>query len=58
MHLILIPVAAVGLALTLQEPASAAIQADQNPILADDTEDDTEKKDKKQGTGDEEPECE
>lgn len=54
MHLILIPVAAVGLALTLQEPASAAIQADQNPILADDT----EKKDKKQGTGDEEPECE
>ena len=54
MHLILIPVVAAVLALAVQPTVSAAISLDKNPILADDT----EKKDKTQGSGDEEPECE
>ena len=59
MRAILIPLVSVVLALSLQTAVSASACIDRNQILADDTEkDETEKKDKKQGSGDEEPECE
>jgi hypothetical protein len=59
MRAILIPLVPAVLALALQTTVSASACIDPNPILADDTDkDETEKKDKKQGSGDEEPECE
>jgi hypothetical protein len=59
MRAILIPLVPVVLALALQTAVSAYARINQNTILADDADkDETEKKDKTQGSGDEEPDCE
>jgi hypothetical protein len=59
MRALLIPLVPFVLALALQTMVSASACIEQNPILAHDTDkDETGKKDKKQGSGDEEPECE
>jgi hypothetical protein len=59
MRAILIPLVSVVLSLALQATVSASACIDQNQILADDGEkDETEKKDKNPGPGDEEPGCE
>jgi len=59
MRAILVPLVPAVLALSLQTAVLASACIDQHPIPADETDkDETEKKDKKQGSGDEEPECE
>jgi len=59
MRALLIPLAPFVLALALQTAVSASACINKNTILADDTDkDENEKKDKKQGSGDEEPDCE